>query len=182
MALQKATAICQVDIPRSVEGAHGLLDVLGKIIPLIYNHISDRGDTAIFGLRKGYVYTGPIQYERPLVAYTYAPGEIRRYSRYHEGQQQDLDEEKDCESSAAASGSVICDIVRDGFRLLLAAYSAKNLSMFQSSAILMKLLYTLPEFSCDLILFVREGRGLNVNEDGLLTMSFEMAELSTSLE
>ncbi|KAK6518139.1 hypothetical protein TWF506_005300 [Arthrobotrys conoides] len=162
MALKKATLICRLPFPTSPADGDKLLKDLEQIINLIYSHTSDRSATMVFGIEKKSHLNSEPHCPRP---------QSRNYGSIRETRSI-ADSDEDVESISGDG------IVRDGFRMLLAAYSALHLDKFRASSALMRLQRSLPDFSSDLILFVQPGGGIKTDESGLLSINFRMAEFS----
>ncbi|KAK6348088.1 hypothetical protein TWF718_005904 [Orbilia javanica] len=77
-----------------------------------------------------------------------------------------------------STSTVAGGITRDGFRMLLAAYSGANLAALRTCASFMKLHNSLQDFSSDLILFVEPGGSIYTGKDGIQTLDFRMAEFT----
>ncbi|EGX52213.1 hypothetical protein AOL_s00043g356 [Orbilia oligospora ATCC 24927] len=172
MALRKATSICQKPFPTSSGDADKLLEIFDQVITLVYNHTSDRSAAVVFG----------IENLKPVPS---APGpnprmgEMIPSSLFGQVQWQHATVTASSTKESVPKvpkSSAGDDIVRDGFRMLLAAYSATHLEKFRASPSFMRLHRSLPDFSSDLILFVRPGGDISTDENGILRIKFRMVE------
>ncbi|KAF3192676.1 hypothetical protein TWF788_000282 [Orbilia oligospora] len=175
MALRKATLICKMPFSTSSRDVDKLLEIFDQIITLVYNHTSDRSATVVFGTEN----------PKPVPS---TPGPNPRmgemipspFFSQTQGQHGKIVASPSSKGSApkVPKSSAGDDIVRDGFRMLLAAYSATHLERFRASPSFMRLHRSLPDFSSDLILFVQPARDVITDDDGILRMKFRMVEFS----
>ncbi|KAF3195878.1 hypothetical protein TWF225_000244 [Orbilia oligospora] len=175
MALRKATSICQKSFFTSSRDADKLLEIFDQIITLVYRHTSDRSAAVVFGIENPKP-TPPAPGPNPRMGeMTPSP-----FFSLTQGQHGTVTASPSAKRSASKARKSFAgdDIVRDGFRMLLAAYSATNLEKLRASPSFMRLHHSLPDFSSDLILFVRPGGDISTDENGILRIKFRMVEFS----